>query len=371
MSTSDRPPTQTFRVTPNPSRVSAEQRARVLAEPQFGRHFSDHMALVEWDRGEGWHDARVERLAPLPMHPAAGVLHYGQEVFEGLKIYRHADDRLFAFRPELNAARIQRSARRLALPAIPEELFLGAVEALVAIDSEWVPRRDGDSLYLRPYLIAVEPFLGVRPTDRALFGVIASPAGSYFDDGPEGVSLWLSTELSRAARGGTGAAKCGGNYAASLLAQEEAKEHGCAQVLFTDAETNTWVEEAGSMNVFFSFADGTLVTPPTTGTILEGVTRDSVITLAAEAGHRVEERPISIDEWEAGVAAGELTEIFATGTAAVITPIQRLVTADRSAVTPTTGLGPVAGGLRRELIGIQVGTVPDRFDWLHEVRAGS
>jgi branched-chain amino acid aminotransferase len=301
------------------------------------------------------------------MHPAASVLHYGQEVFEGLKAYRHADDRLFTFRPELNAARIRRSARRLALPEIPEELFIDAVDALLGADRDWVPADAGASLYLRPFLIATEPFLGVRPANSALFGVIASPAGPYFADGHEGVSLWLSTDLARAGRGGTGAAKCGGNYAASLLAQEEARRHGCQQVLFTDAETNTWVEEAGSMNICFSFADGSLVTPPTTGTILEGVTRESVLALAAEAGHRVEERPISVEEWKSAAEAGELTEVFATGTAAVITPIQSPVTAEGMVPTPVQGLGRVAAGLRDELIGIQTGRLPDRRGWLHEV----
>lgn len=359
---------QKFRVVENYAPDSLDQRAQKLAEPKFGQHFTDHMVLIDWTRAQGWQDPRVEPLGPLPLHPAAGVLHYGQEVFEGLKLYRHDDGRLFAFRPELNAARIQRSARRLALPEIPEGLFLGAVNALAEADGAWVPETVGHSLYLRPFLIATEPFLGVRPTNQALFGVIASPAGDYFDGADDGVSLWLSTDLARAGKGGTGAAKCGGNYAASLLAQEQAKEHGCAQVLFTDAETNTWVEEAGSMNIFFAFSDGSLVTPPTTtGTILEGVTRDSVIEIAREAGHKVEERPFSIDEWSTSVKSGDLTEVFAAGTAAVITPIRSLVTADQTITTPTQGLGPIAAGYRDEITGIQNGTVEDRFDWLAEV----
>jgi branched-chain amino acid aminotransferase len=361
---------QTFEVVPNPSPATSAEREKVLREPRFGRHFTDHMVMVDWDRDRGWHDARVQSLGALPLHPAASVLHYGQEVFEGLKVYRHPDGRLYTFRPEMNAARMRRSSRRLALPEVPEELFLDAIDALVAADSEWVPATYGDSLYLRPFLVATEPFLGVRPTDQALFGIIASPAGAYFSDEADTVSLWLSTDLSRAGRGGTGAAKCGGNYAASLLAQEEAKEHGCAQALFTDAETNTWVEEAGSMNVFFAFADGTLVTPPTTGTILEGVTRDSVLALAADRGHRVEERPISVDEWAAAVDSGELSEVFAAGTAAVITPIGCLVTEKRRITTPVEGLGRVAEGLRDELVGIQTGRVEDRFGWLREVAGG-
>ena len=370
MTASDHTDILPFRLVRNDSPASPAQRAEVLGQPSFGQHFSDHMVLIEWDRERGWHDGRVEPIGPLPLHPAAGVLHYGQEVFEGLKIYRHGNGRLVAFRPELNAARIQRSAHRLALPEIPADLFLGAVDALAAADADWVPTRHGDSLYLRPFLVATEAFLGVRPTNQALFGIIASPAGAYFSGDAEGVSLWLSTDLARAGRGGTGAAKCGGNYAASLLAQEEAKEHGCAQVLFTDAETNTWVEEAGSMNVFFTFADGTLVTPPATGTILEGVTRDSVLALAADLGHQVEERPIGIDEWRSAASSGELAEVFASGTAAVITPIECLVTADDRIVTPTPGLGPVAGRIREELVGIQTGMVEDRFGWLREAGAG-
>lgn len=364
---SNREDTLPFRVVPNHAPASLAQREERLAAPAFGRHFTDHMVLVDWTRSNGWFDARVEPLGPLPLHPGAGVLHYGQEVFEGLKIYRHGDGKLVAFRPELNAARIRRSARRLALPEIPEGLFLDAVEALVRADADWVSSQPGHSLYLRPFLIATEPFLGVRPADQALFGVIASPAGEYFDGGDEGVSLWLSTDIARTGPGGTGAAKCGGNYAASLLAQEQAKEHGCAQVLFTDAETNTWVEEAGSMNIFFAFADGSLVTPPTTGTILEGVTRDSVIEIAKESGRKVEERPISVDEWSSAAADGSLTEVFAAGTAAVITPIGSLVSAGGTVTTPTAGLGPIARGFREEITGIQTGRLPDRFDWLREI----
>lgn len=369
MTTSRRPESQPFRILQNHAPASLAQRQERIENPRFGQHFTDHMVLIDWGRGQGWHDPRVEPLGPLPLHPAAGVLHYGQEVFEGLKVYRHDNGHLFAFRPELNAARLRRSAKRLALPELPEGLFLDAIDALVGVDAEWVPAGTGKSLYLRPFLIATEPFLGVRPTDQALFGVIGSPAGDYFDGSDEGISLWLSTDIARAGRGGTGAAKCGGNYAASLLAQEQAREHGCAQVLFTDAETNTWVEEAGSMNIFFAFADGSLVTPPTTGTILEGVTRDSVIKLAAESGHRVEERPISIDEWTASVSNGQLTEVFAAGTAAVITPIRSLVTASQEITTPTAGLGPVARTLRDEITGIQNGTAEDRFGWLSELRS--
>jgi len=371
MTTKHRPESLPFRLVENHAPASLAQREERLAQPGFGQHFTDHMVPVNWGREKGWQDARVEPLGPLPLHPAAGVLHYGQEVFEGLKVYRHANGRLFAFRPELNAARFRRSARRLALPEIPEGLFLDAIDALAAADSNWVPGNHGHSLYLRPFLIATEPYLGVRPTNQALFGVIASPAGAYFSKADGGVSLWLSADVARAGKGGTGAAKCGGNYAASLLAQQNAEEHGCSQVLFADADTGTLVEEAGSMNVFFVFSDGSLATPPTTtGTILEGVTRDSVIALARDEGRRVEERPVSVDEWVDAATTGELREVFATGTAAVITPIARLVTAEREVLTPDTGPGPVARGLREELTGIQNGTVKDRFGWLREVAPG-
>lgn len=359
------------RVERNPSPTPVEERTEALRAPSFGRRFTDHMVLADWSADRGWRDARVVPLGTLPMHPASSVLHYGQEIFEGLKIYRHADGALYAFRPEMNARRLQRSAERLALPVVPEQLFLDAIDALVREDADWVPPGEGQSLYLRPYVIASEPALGVRASEEAIFGVIASPAGAYFDAADDGVSLWLSTEYSRAGRGGTGAAKCGGNYAASLLAQGEAQEHGCAQVLFTDAETRTWVEEAGSMNIFFAFADGTVVTPPASGTILEGVTRDSILALAPSLGLRTEVRPVSVDEWAERAANGELTEVFASGTAAVITPIGRLVTPDRTIVTPVAGFGPVARRLHSELTGIQFGTVSDRLGWLRRVGARS
>ena len=356
-----------FAVRRNAAPTSVGERERILEDPVFGRRFTDHMAIAEWSADSGWHDLRVEPMGPLPLHPASAVLHYGQEIFEGLKVYRHPDGRLVTFRPEMNARRMTRSAERLALPVPPESLFLAAVDALLAQDAAWVPARPGASLYLRPFVIASEAFLGVRAAKQALFGVIASPAGAYFSGASEGVSLWLSTDFSRAGRGGTGAAKCGGNYAASLAAQREAEAHGCAQVLFTDAETHTWVEEAGSMNIFFAFADGSIVTPPAEGTILEGVTRDSALALAADLGHRVEERPVSVDEWARAAADGTLAEVFATGTAAVVTPIARLVSPERVIETPTAGFGPVAARLRDELTGMQFGTVPDRFGWLREV----
>ncbi|GAA1519049.1 branched-chain amino acid aminotransferase [Nocardioides humi] len=338
--------------------------ARVLGDPKFGEHFTDHMVLIDYSEPGGWCDARVVPYGPLTLDPASAVLHYGQEVFEGLKVYRHADGHLRTFRPEINARRFALSAARLALPELPESLFIESIRQLAQADAGWVPHQSGASLYVRPFLIATEAFLGVRPSRQATYGVIASPAGSYFADADEGISLWLSRDYSRAGLGGTGAAKCGGNYAASLLAQQQAHAHGCAQVLFTDASTRTWVEEAGSMNIFFAFSDQTIVTPPLTGTILAGVTRDSVLRLARDMGYRAVERPVSIDEWQTAAVTGELREVFAAGTAAVITPIAELVGDDLLIETPGGGTESIAARLRAELTSIQYGTSHDRYAWM-------
>ncbi len=259
------------------------------------------MATAIWTPDAGWHAARIEPYGPIPLDPAAAVLHYAQEIFEGLKAYRHADGSIWAFRPEANAERMLRSARRLALPELPVEDFVGAVSELVATDVEWVPGGHEQSLYLRPFMFASEAFLGVRPANEVRFVVIASPVGAYFTGGIRPVSIWLSQNYTRAAVGGMGAAKTGGNYAASLAAQLEAGTHGCDQVVFLDAVERRWVEELGGMNVYLVYADGRLVTPSLTGTILEGVTRDSILALATEQGLRVEERRIGIDEWRDGV----------------------------------------------------------------------
>lgn len=363
----ERPEGAGFRLVVNPAPRSADEVAAVLGCPGFGEHFTDHMVLIDFGEAQGWHDPRVVPYGPLPLDPASAVLHYGQEIFEGLKVYRHRDGRLRLFRPEMNARRFGESAARLALPQLPAHLFIESIRQLARVDASWVSDRPGVSLYVRPFLIGTEAFLGVRAARRALFGVIASPAGPYFTAAGQGISIWLSRRYSRAGAGGTGAAKCGGNYAASLLAQSEAQAHGCAQVLFTDADTRTWVEEAGSMNLFFVLADGTLVTPPLDGTILAGVTRDSVIRLARERGHRVRERRFGIVEWQHGAATGELTEVFATGTAAVITPIARLVGEDVLIETPAGGQGSVTAALRDELTGIQNGTVADRRAWMFDL----
>ncbi|HEV7167242.1 MAG TPA: branched-chain amino acid aminotransferase [Micrococcaceae bacterium] len=347
---------------------SAEERDAILASPGFGDHFTDHTAVVDYSvdaDGKGtWKNARIEAYGPISMDPAAAVLHYGQEIFEGLKAYKHADGSVWTFRPEANAARLNRSAARLALPQLPEQVFLDAIRGLVQADREWVPSRDGDSLYLRPFMIATEAFLGVRPAREVSFRVIASPAGNYFGGELKPVSIWISRNYARAGRGGTGAAKCGGNYAASLAPQLEAEAHGCKQVLFLDPFNDNAVEELGGMNVFFVFKDGRLVTPALTGTILEGVTRSSVIQLAKDRGLDVQERKITLDEWRDGVASGEISEVFACGTAAVITPIGLLKDETESIGSEDAKAGEVAMSIREQLLGIQTGTVEDTHGWL-------
>jgi branched-chain amino acid aminotransferase len=351
-----------FRIERNPHPASAERRAEIFANPGFGRYFTDHMLSITWTAAEGWHDARIEPYGPIPMDPATSVLHYAQEIFEGLKAYRHPDGSVWTFRPEANAERFQRSARRLALPELPVESFVASLEALVRLDADWVPTGGEHSLYLRPFMFASEVFLGVRPSAEVRYMVIASPVGPYFASGIKPVSIWLSTNFTRAAPGGTGAAKCGGNYAAGLAAQIEAGEHGCDQVAFVDAEEHRWIEELGGMNLYFVKADGRLVTPPTSGTILEGVTRSSILMLGKELGLTPEERPIDIDEWRSGVASGDIREVFACGTAAVITPVGRLVW-DGGEVG-SGNAGEMTMRLRNALVDVQYGRAADSHGWL-------
>lgn len=351
-----------FRVERNPHPATAERRAEIFANPGFGKYFTDHMLSITWTAADGWHDARVEPYGPIPMDPATSVLHYAQEIFEGLKAYRHPDGSVWTFRPEANAERFQRSARRLALPELPVETFVASLEALVRLDADWVPTGGEHSLYLRPFMFASEVFLGVRPSAVVRYMVIASPVGPYFASGVKPVSIWLSTNFTRAAPGGTGAAKCGGNYAAGLAAQIEATEHGCDQVAFVDAEEHRWIEELGGMNLYFVKADGRLVTPPTSGTILEGVTRSSILTIGKELGLTPEERPIDIDEWRSGVASGDIREVFACGTAAVITPVGRLVW-DGGEVG-SGNAGEMTMRLRNALVDVQYGRAADTHGWL-------
>ncbi|WP_045738677.1 branched-chain amino acid aminotransferase [Xanthomonas sp. MUS 060] len=353
-----------FRLTLSTAARSAEERARILAAPGFGQFFTDHMVAIAWTREQGWHDAQVRAYGPLALDPAASVLHYGQEIFEGIKAYRHADGSIWTFRPEANGKRLQRSAQRLALPELPVELFVESLRQLIAVDAAWVPSAPETSLYLRPFMIADEAFLGVRAAHKVSYYVIASPAGAYFAKGVAPVAIWLSTDYARAARGGTGAAKCGGNYAASLLPQQQAQTQGCSQVLFLDPVQGKYLEELGGMNVFLVMRDGSLVTPALSGSILDGITRDSILQLARDRGMPVVERQVSIDEWRQGVASGEIAEIFACGTAAVVTPIGQLKGKDFSVGDLSAPAGPVTLSLRQELTDIQYGRVADRHGWL-------
>jgi branched-chain amino acid aminotransferase len=356
-----------FAVTPNPAPMPVERRSAILANPGFGKTFTDHMVTITWSAGTGWHDAQLRPYGPISMDPATAVLHYAQSIFEGLKAYHQPDGSVHTFRPDQNAARFQRSARRMALPELPADLFVAAIDRLVSTDREWVPTAAEHSLYLRPLMFASEVFLGVRPAAEVTFLVIASPAGAYFPHGLKPVSIWVSEEYTRAALGGTGAAKCAGNYAASLVAQSEATANGCEQVVFLDAVERRWVEELGGMNLYFVHADGSIATPELTGSILEGVTRDSIRTIAADLGHKVIEQRIGIDDWRDGVASGAITEIFACGTAAVVTPVGLLRWRGGEQAMGDGEPGPVTAAIRRTLLDVQHGVSPDVHGWMHRV----
>jgi branched-chain amino acid aminotransferase len=347
----------------HPAQTPAAVRDAALADPGFGKLFSDHMVTIDWDEEAGWHNATIGPRAAIALDPAAAVLHYAQEIFEGLKAYRLADGSTALFRPEANARRFNSSARRLAMPEMPVKLFVGAIAKLVAADHDWFPSCDGGSLYLRPFMIATEAFLGVRPAKQYKFLIIASPAGNYFKSGAPAVSIWVS-DYTRAAPGGTGAAKCGGNYAASLVPTAEAFARGHDQVLFLDAAQHSWVEELGGMNLFFVFDDGTMITPPLGGTILPGITRDSLLTLATEEGLAVREERYSIDQWRTDAASGRLTEAFACGTAAVVTSVGKVAGREGEFIIGSGGPGQMTQRLRTRLVAIQRGEAPDPHGWV-------
>jgi branched-chain amino acid aminotransferase len=349
-----------WQVTRNEDPTPVVERDAILENPGFGQYFTDHMVDLCWSEKGGWHRPRVSPYGPIALDPAAAVLHYAQEVFEGLKAYRHADGSIWTFRPDRNAARLQRSAHRLALPNLPTELFIDSLRQLIAVDGAWVPTADEESLYLRPFMFAKESFLGVRPAKKVGYYLIASPAGAYFPGGVRPVNIWLSTEYARAGHGGTGAAKTGGNYASSLLPQAEAYEQGCQQVLFLDGE---YLEELGGMNVVLVTRDGRLITPAS-DSILEGITLASILQLAKDRGHVVEQRRVTIGEWREGAAAGEIIGAFACGTAAVVVPIGRLRASDFEIVHDAPQADELAMSLRDELTGIQYGRVADRHDWM-------
>ena len=354
-----------FEANPNP--VDAAERAARIVDPGFGRVFTDHMVTIRYSDAKGWYDAKVGPRAPLTLDPATAVLHYAQEIFEGLKAYRLADGSMALFRPEQNARRFQRSANRLAMPELPEEMFLQACKQLVQVDKDWFPPIDGGSIYLRPFMIASEVFLGVKPSAEYLFMVIASSAGNYFKSGAPAISIWVSEQYTRAARGGTGAAKCGGNYAASLVAQSEAIRQGCDQVVFLDAAEHRWVEELGGMNLFFLFDDGSLLTPPADGTILEGITRDSVLTLARAQGLNVREERYAMDQWRADAESGRLVEVFACGTAAVVTPVGTVKSTQGDFTIGAGGAGQMTQQIRTKLVDIQRGAAVDTHGWVQRI----
>ncbi|MFI9625672.1 branched-chain amino acid aminotransferase [Streptomyces sp. NPDC052042] len=357
--------TPTIELKPSSTPLSEAEREAILAKPGFGRYFTDHMVTIRWTEGRGWHDGQLVPYGPLSLDPATTVLHYAQEIFEGLKAYRRPDGGVATFRPDANARRFQASARRLAMPELPVETFIEACDVLVQQDKAWVPAHGGEeSLYLRPFMIATEVGLGVKPANEYLFVVIASPAGAYFPGGVKPVSIWLSENRVRAVPGGMGDAKTGGNYAASLLAQAEAGEKGCDQVAYLDAVEHKWVEELGGMNLYFVYGDK-IVTPALTGSLLAGVTRDSLLTVARDLGYASEEGRISIDQWREDTANGTLTEVFACGTAAVITPVGTVKCAGGEWTQGDGGAGEVTLKLRERLLDIQRGVAEDTHGWMH------
>jgi branched-chain amino acid aminotransferase len=359
-----------FTVQRNPHPTSAEERAAILADPGFGRYMTDHMVRIDWTATDGWGEGAVLPYGPLSLDPATVVLHYGQEIFEGLKAYRQPDSSIASFRPDANADRFQRSARRMAMAELPTELFVESLRALVDVDHDWVPTGGEQSLYLRPFMFATEVGLGVRPASSFAYLLIASPAAAYFPRGLAPVRVWLSTEYTRAALGGTGEVKTGGNYAASLVAQSQAAQKGCDQVVWLDAAEHRWVEEMGTNNLYFVYGTGPsarIMTPALTGTLLPGVVRDSLLTVVKDLGYSVEEGRISRDEWQAECGSGGITEVFACGTAAVITPIGEVRSAAANWTIADGRPGPVTMQLRKALLDVQTGHAPDPHGWMHKL----
>ena len=356
-----------FRLEPAVRRPQAEREA-ILASPGFGSNFSDHMVLIDWDPERGWHDHRVVGYAPFTLDPASAVFHYAQEAFEGLKAYAHADGSIWRFRADVNAARLQRSARRLALPELNVNDFLTGIDRLVEVDRDWVPRQAEQSLYLRPFMFAHSAFLAVKPSIEVTYAVIASPSGAYFGgSGVQPVKIWFSRDFCRAAPGGTGFAKCGGNYAASMVAQQEAEAAGCSQVAFLDAVEHRYVEELGGMNLFAVTTDGHVITPELTDSILEGVTRSAILRLAADSGLTVEERRFAQQELYQGIDDGIIREVFACGTAAIITPVASFADPDGVHIVADGQPGETTLALRQQLTEIQYGQRPDPYGWMHRI----
>ena len=353
---------------PHPSPTPDHIREGLIADPGFGTVFTDHMVVIDYDEAlGGWQTPTIGPRQPIPLDPAASVLHYAQEIFEGMKAYAHPEGGLSLFRPDANARRFNASARRMAMPEIPEETFIAAVREAVLADAGWLPPIEGGSLYIRPFMFASEAFLGVRPAKQYKFVVIISAAGNYFKKGVNPVKIWVAQGFTRAAPGGTGAAKCGGNYAASLVPTGQAFAKGHDQVLFLDAAEHKWVEELGGMNLFFVFADGTVITPPLTGTILPGITRDSLIAMLREEGLDVREEPYSIDQWREEAENGTLLETMACGTAAVVTPVGTVASPEGEFHIGAGGIGQITAKMRERLVGVQNGRSADSHGWVMRI----
>jgi branched-chain amino acid aminotransferase len=360
----------TLEIRPSDHAASPEERTKLMTNPRFGQVFTDHMVVIPYKDGQGWGKGVLKAYGPIEMSPASSVLHYGQAIFEGFKAYKQKDGSIAAFRPEANAQRFNKSAARLAMPELPEERFLEAAKALIAQDQAWVPGAVGESLYMRPLMIGTEPALGVHASSEYLFLLMASPSGAYFSGGVKPVTVWISDDYVRAAPGGTGFAKCAGNYAASLVAQRQAKDQGCDQVVWLDAIHRRNIEEMGGMNIFFVYqekGETVVVTPELTGTLLPGITRDSLLQLAREQGFRAEERKVSVDEWRAAINDGRMTEAFACGTAAVITPVGHVKSRQGEWSINKGETGPVAARLREILLNLQHGLAPDTHGWMKKI----
>lgn len=329
----------------------------------FGKVFTDRMLVMEYAAGRGWHSARIQPYGPLPLEPSCAVLHYAQEIFEGLKAFRRADGSIAMFRPKDNIRRFNRSAARMCMPEVDEHFFLDAIRQLVRLESDWIPRLPGNSLYIRPTMIATDPYLGVKPSDTYLCYVILSPVGAYYKNGFQPVKILVADQHVRSAQGGTGEAKTGGNYAASLKASMEAAERGFDQVMWLDAAHRRFVEEVGSMNICF-VVDGKVVTSPLSGTILDGITRRSVLTLLKDLGVEAEERALSIEEVLATAENGRMSEAFGTGTAAVVSPVGQFTFHHHTATVGNGQIGPLTLKLYEQLTGIQYGRIADRYGWV-------
>ena len=334
---------------------------------KFGTIFTDHMFVMNYEAGKGWHDARIVPYQPISLEPSAMVFHYGQEMFEGLKAYKAEDGRVLLFRPDKNIERANKTNRRICIPEIPEEDFLQAIKAVVKADEAWIPSKPGTSLYIRPFVIATDPFLGVRPSETYLFLIILSPVGAYYPEGLNPVKIWIEDEYVRAVKGGIGEAKTGGNYVASLKSQVKAHDEGYSQVLWLDGVERRYIEEVGAMNIFFKI-NGVIVTPELNGSILPGVTRDSVINLCKSWGLPVEERKISINEIFEAYKNGSLEEVFGTGTAAVISPVGQLRWDEHIMKVQDGGIGEYSQKLYDTITGIQLGKLEDKFNWIIEVK---